>query len=130
MKNREFRKSGCLLITLYGEWRLPCRRCGFTKIAKKVDWVLRWLGYCLRDSNQEKVQLVFRTFLEDLHDAYLLHDMTRQERICQAIEEGERLCLWRLWCGWHDSWLLLWRSLNNLCWVLSLSPNAALMARP
>ncbi len=82
------------LITLTYEcqFALQVEDADFTKIAKKAGLgpeVARLL-FERGIQNQESLKKFLEPSLEDLHDAYLLHDMDKAvERIRQAIEEGK-----------------------------------------
>lgn len=87
------------LITPTYEWQfaLQVEDADFTKIAKKAGLgpeVARLL-FERGIQNQESLKKFLEPSLEDLHDAYLLHDMDKAvERIRQAIEEGENILVY------------------------------------
>ncbi|EOB28815.1 single-stranded-DNA-specific exonuclease RecJ [Streptococcus pneumoniae 1542] len=87
------------LITPTYEWQfaLQVEDADFTKIAKKAGLgpeVARLL-FERGIQDQESLKKFLEPSLEDLHDAYLLHDMDKAvERIRQAIEEGENILVY------------------------------------
>ncbi|MFR9373981.1 DHH family phosphoesterase, partial [Streptococcus pneumoniae] len=87
------------MITPTYEWQfaLQVEDADFTKIAKKAGLgpeVARLL-FERGIQDQESLKKFLEPSLEDLHDAYLLHDMDKAvERIRQAIEEGENILVY------------------------------------